>query len=377
MTTAVLDPDGKVTIAGWVNGYPGDFGVTRLRPNGRLDPSFGDGGKVTTRFTADPDAPNAPWSMGRRANGGYVVSGDICDPDYVVCEWGTAVYLPDGSLDTSFSDDGLVITGMDDVFTLYAWPYRMVTQADGGVVIGGVVIQNDDDVDIALRRYKADGTLDAAYGDNGIALYDFEDTSNYIESMRPMPGNKILATGGFGETIDAFSYEIDQGFLALFNDDGSLDMAFGNDGYVTWDQNGEGALPEDLIVGPAGEILVVGVVPLEDGGLNCALWRFDADGNQDLAFGEDGILRIDTGRDEICTGIDMLPYGKLAIVGHVIPVTEESRSATSTSRHRAGRPSQAATRSADQGDSLDGLVARINPDGTLDATVRRRRYRGL
>ena len=30
MTTAVLDPDGKVTIAGWVNGYPGDFGVTRL-----------------------------------------------------------------------------------------------------------------------------------------------------------------------------------------------------------------------------------------------------------------------------------------------------------------------------------------------------------
>lgn len=366
ITTMVLDADRKVTMAGWVNGYPGDFGVARLLQNGRLDQSFGNGGTVATRLTTDPDMPNAPWTMGQRANGGYVVSGDICDPDYIVCEWGTAVYLPDGSLDTSFSDDGMVIVDMDDVFTIYSWPYRLVTQADGGTVIGGVVIQNDLDVDIALHRYRADGTLDPAYGDNGIAVYDFDDTSNYMESMRPMPGNKILITGGFGESIDVFTYESDLGYLALFNDDGSLDTAFGTGGYVTWDQNGDPIGPEDLVIGPAGDIYVTGVIVDPDGDSDCAVWRFDAQGNQDKAFGIDGMLRIDLGQLEVCTSIDMLPDGKLGITGPIFPVSDETRTAGATYQQRGHRLSTATNRSADVGDNVAGLVARLNPDGSLD-----------
>ena len=120
MTASHLDPDGKVVASGWVNGYPGDFGVTRLRTDGSFDPTFGDAGKVMNRFGDDPDRPNSSWSIGPRPGGGYLVAGERCDADYVVCEWLTAAYNPDGTLDESFDGDGWTTTTVAGAQGVYA-----------------------------------------------------------------------------------------------------------------------------------------------------------------------------------------------------------------------------------------------------------------
>jgi uncharacterized delta-60 repeat protein len=52
-----LQPDGKLVVAGWGGfiGWNSAFALVRLTPNGALDSSFNEDGKVTTDFGSDPD----------------------------------------------------------------------------------------------------------------------------------------------------------------------------------------------------------------------------------------------------------------------------------------------------------------------------------
>ncbi len=356
-TAMVLQADGKLTAASWVNGYPGDFGLARLLPNGNLDPSFGEGGIVTSRFTDDPDLPISPWTIVERSNGGYVVGGEICDADYITCEFATAAYLPDGSPDPSWGTDGVVFSNLDDVNSLFSWPPRGIEQPDGKVVIGGIVYQTDGDVDMLLRRHNMDGSLDTTFGNNGMAVYDFDGEGNYVENVLPLPGNKILTVGGFGEVIDPFNYTIDKGFLAVFNEDGSLDTSFGGDGLVTWTHGDEGAAPEDLAIGSDGTIYAAGIVTTPDGPWDCAVWAFDEDGVLDSGFGDLGVSIIDSGFDDWCTSIARLPDGGIALGGSAYPVDSRSRS-----------DEHIASRLAALGETADSFAFRLNPDGSMDDT---------
>lgn len=365
MTTGHLDADGKVVAVGWVDGYPGAFGVARLNPDGSLDDSFGEDGKVMTRFSDDPDLPNSAWSVSPRLGGGYLVAGEICDVDYVVCEWVSAAYTSDGALDDTFGGgDGWITTTVDGADGVYAWPPRNLLQPDGKVIVGGIVVQPGGDIDLALRRHNVDGSLDDTFGDGGIFVYDFNGEGNYAENIRLLPDGKILVAGGNGEVIDPFNYTVETAFLLRLNEDGTLDDTFGDSGIVLWGDTGRAAGPEDLAVGPDEEIYVAGVLgPTEDDSQDCGVWRFDADGEMDMAFGDGGVLTIDTGFVEACLSIDGLPDGRLALAGIINPLEEE--------RATAGRAPVRGTmsnRSAQAGETIDTLVARANPDGTLDET---------
>ncbi len=68
-----------------------------------LDPSFGSGGEVTTSFTFGHDAIAA---IAVQADGKFVAVGNA-DSD---AEFALARYNPDGSLDSTFGDGGKVTT---------------------------------------------------------------------------------------------------------------------------------------------------------------------------------------------------------------------------------------------------------------------------
>jgi uncharacterized delta-60 repeat protein len=73
LVTPVLQPDGKIIAAGstQASGQYSDFGVVRLTAGGRIDPTFGRSGKVTTDFRPQDDATDAALL----ANGKLIVSG--------------------------------------------------------------------------------------------------------------------------------------------------------------------------------------------------------------------------------------------------------------------------------------------------------------
>ena len=136
------------------------------------------------------------WAAVARPDGGLYVAGDTCDADYVICELGIAAYRADGSLDTAFSGDGLA-TVSTALGPTYAWPGRAVVQPDGKLVVGGVVLL-ENDVDLLLARFLPNGTPDDTFGVDGVATADLGQTENLMQDLMPLPGGKFLAVGAFG-----------------------------------------------------------------------------------------------------------------------------------------------------------------------------------
>ena len=356
-----LQPDGKVLVAGWADIWPGDFGTARFLPDGSLDPSFGSGGMVTTAFSNNPDNVDAAWSITQRPDGGVYVAGESCDEDYIVCDWALAALKPDGAPDNSFGTKGLVTTaaGTD---TVYAWPRRNILQADGKLVIGGVTFNEGEDTDIGLRRHNPDGSLDTSFGTNGIVIQDLEKTGNYVQDILPYPGQKILVVGGFG-TIedDPFFYDDDLGFMALFDKEGALDKSFGGgEGYVTWNYMDMPVVSKGGLLGSNDAIYVVG--EYEDA---CTLQRFNMLGELDINFGDAGWVFINSADQLDCWDIRETPDGKLAFDGGSFPQFETQPA--SARANRTGR-NPVSRNMMQQVEVPEILIGRYNLDGTPDKT---------
>jgi uncharacterized delta-60 repeat protein len=101
-----LQPDGKIVAACGLNG-PRRFGVARYDVDGMLDPGFGDGGQVRTRFSSGA----AAHAVVVQPDGKIVVGGNSGG------DFALARYTTDGILDTGFGHGGIVTTPLGP-----AWP---------------------------------------------------------------------------------------------------------------------------------------------------------------------------------------------------------------------------------------------------------------
>jgi uncharacterized delta-60 repeat protein len=104
----VRQPDGKLVAAGRAGE---DFALARYLPDGSLDPTFGVGGKVTTDFTG-VEGTDTAGALVLQPNGKLVAAGAACLN--FTCDFALARYLPKGRLDPSFGDGGKVTTDFGD-----------------------------------------------------------------------------------------------------------------------------------------------------------------------------------------------------------------------------------------------------------------------
>ena len=90
-----VQPDGKIVVAGLaatVAGQITDFALVRYNPDGTLDQSFGNHGIVTTDIGGDDVAV----ALAIQADGKIVAAGTAGE------HIALARYMPDGSLDPTF-----------------------------------------------------------------------------------------------------------------------------------------------------------------------------------------------------------------------------------------------------------------------------------
>lgn len=102
--------DGKLVIAGGTGLYgpPSEFAVVRFDTNTVLDASFGAEGRVRTNIGSQTNAfANA---LRIQADGKIVAAGYAYDGTNNQSVFALARYNPDGSLDTSFGNGGKLIT---------------------------------------------------------------------------------------------------------------------------------------------------------------------------------------------------------------------------------------------------------------------------
>src|SRR3954468_9423961 len=77
-----------------------------------------------------------------------------------------------------------------------------------------------------------DGELDPAFGAGGVAMTDFNSSTDLANAVAPQPDGQLIAAGTT-YIINDFS---DEDFaIARYNTDGSLDTSFGDNGRVTTD----------------------------------------------------------------------------------------------------------------------------------------------
>jgi uncharacterized delta-60 repeat protein len=143
----VLQPDGKIVVAGSTCGFDCDVAVARYESNGTLDPTFGNDGTVVTDVGGDSDFASA---IELQADGKILVVGSAWGPTYY--DIVVVRYRSDGSLDPTFGGDGKVTTAIGPSTN---FGNAVALQPDGRAVVAGYMYSGTT-YDFALARYLAD-----------------------------------------------------------------------------------------------------------------------------------------------------------------------------------------------------------------------------
>ena len=188
--SVAVQADGKIVAAG-ISGSAttgADFAAVRLNANGTLDTGFDTDGKVTTAVGPTSNFDQA-WSIAIQADGRLVAAG-YADMSATSDDFALVRYNADGSLDTTFDLDGIVTTPVGSG-TIRDRAYAVALQTDGKIVAGGYRQGGTTD-DLALIRYNGDGSLDTSFSGDGITTIDIGGFA-YVFAMAPYSSNRVVA----------------------------------------------------------------------------------------------------------------------------------------------------------------------------------------
>ncbi len=284
--SVAVQQDGKVVVVGRADLSDGSTGaaVARYNVDGSLDTSFSGDGLV---LLAGLDANAVAFT----ADGHIVVAGTS-----------VALLNSDGSLETSFG-------GGDGIATTPFVASKVVVQASGKIVIGGQRFVSGNDFDLALARFNSDGTLDATFDGDGIVTTDFGATRDTFFALAQGPSDELVAVGlRRAGTTGSFTYTW---AVARYNADGVLDNSFSGDGRALAPAAANGGAPWSVAVQSDGKIVVAG-----NGNGDFRLVRLEADGDLDTLFGTGGVVTTDfVGNNDDARALALLPGGKILVAG--------------------------------------------------------------
>lgn len=299
------------------------FVLKQYLADGSLDPASSATGVVTT--TIGENAQVA--AMARQADGAIIVVGTIGYPSSATPPLDTvhrviARYTSAGQLDLTFGSNGIVLaTDAGMVRALYVHP-------DGKIIVAG--ISSFTNGRFWLARYLADGTLDASFGNAGVAESQF---NGQFTQVGMQPNGQIVAVGS-ATGCGAFACDTNL-VIARYSEQGVLDDSFGENGFVfdvraSFNQS----TLADLVIDSTGRLIIA------VRSNNITLVRYTADGQPDQSFGSDGITACDFGSTEMTSALAALDDG-----GYVVAGFTEAVSSTNTI-----------------------VLARFSPSGAVEAT---------
>ena len=362
-----IQNDDKILVAGyaWISGQGYNFALARYTADGRLDPSFGDDGKLTTDFDGGTDYARA---VVVQSDDKILVVGQAYNGSNY--DFALARYDEDGSLDTSFGTDGMVTTPIDNGDDM---AYAVAIHSDKIIVAGRS--HNGSNYDFALARYnRSNGSLDTSFETNGkytfaigaghddafamtvdsngdilvagrshngsnydfaVACYDvsenglsgtfgtggkttfsFGSGNDEAYAMVLLEGDDQLLVAG--EALTSYSYDFAVARLIYDGvDDGDLDTSFGSGGKVTTDFPGADSLHGTVV--QADQKIVAAGYAYVDGDYDFTLSRYNSDGTLDTTFAGDGkqITDFDTDSADYAYDVAMQPDQKIVVVGRV------------------------------------------------------------
>lgn len=273
--------DGHIVVAGGTSDIDQqrDAVLVRFRPDGTLDPLFGDGGILQVDLGDDEvfmsvfvDTDGSIVAAGRKGSEALVMRFDE-----------TGVPVP------GFGEDGAAILDFGPVSPFGA--VRIARRVDGNVLLMARVSQG-----FRIARLTSDGELDTTFGEEGSTFTSAFGSSN---AFTVLDNGNMLVAGGSGGISDPPCLSAS---IHKLLPDGTADSTFANDGVVLDGVSEVCDLFFDLLVQEDGRILVTGTFTPDPGiGSDLAVLRYMPDGSRDPSFGENGLILVDMG----CKAIDV------------------------------------------------------------------------
>ncbi len=274
-----IQSDGKIVVGGgFANSSYWDFGLFRFNQNGSIDRKFGINGKASFSLSSRHDSVT---SVAIQPDGKIVVVGsaqNASTPSYA--QFAIARFYGNGRIDSTFGSGGGTVTSLGNNENIAT---SLALQSDGKILVTGTSYDGDRER-IAIVRYKTDGTLDNLFGNNGIVLTYFQDSTISYSVTLQTDGKIIICglTSNYSQTDFA---------VFRYNWDGSLDTTFGINGSAINDIGNSSDGWKSAIVQNDSKIVLVGDAWIKNN-RTLVLTRLNIDGTKDNTFGENGKVTI-------------------------------------------------------------------------------------
>lgn len=253
----VMQPDGKLVVAidrSDPNQFDLNFYTYRYNPDGSADATFGNNG-VSAIFAG---TMSKNYDLKLQSDGKIVVVGEteycvngVCGaPQFIMMR-----LLPDGGIDSTFGNDGKIIT--TDLFGIsgtFAYPLKVHILNNGKFIICGRGMGGKP----FIARLNTNGFPDNTYANNGV----FTDTVTYY-SFRDLAVNDQGEAFGLAEVYNYVNGTCDtsnnsDNYLIKLSATGTPDMTFGNGGRLQFsvsnaDHPASIAIKQDQSLVVAGE----------------------------------------------------------------------------------------------------------------------------
>ena len=344
--SVVVEPGGNIVLGGYTisnTNFTEDFALVRMNNLGALTAGFGNGGLKSTDFGNIIDLTDDRIRDIRLQGNQVVAAGSSADFTGILRfqTFALARYnLSDGSLDPNLdlaSGNGGRIRTSFFATTI-STANAITFDASGNYILVGSSGDGFLADNFALAKYQQNGTIDTAFGNQGRVLTDFSPVVGPDDS-----GTSVTVAADGKIVVSALSQSFfgNSGVIVRYNADGSLDQSFGTGGLV-----GSALFPlgfSDLIVLSDGSIIAAGQVVDTAFNTYFGVLKLDPNGLVDQNFGIRGLAIADFGAMGYT---DEVPHA-IALQGTSIVVAGEGLSPFF---------------------DLDMLVARFAADGNLDNT---------
>lgn len=276
-----LTTDDKIVVTGYTyqaSDMKRDVIVLRLNHDGKLDPTFGEGGVVT--YGGSENGTDIGFGVAVQPDEKIVVAGEHrvgTSQDALLLR-----YNHDGTPDATFGTNGVVTYngGGNDHDVAYA----VSLQNDGKIVVSGSE-HNGVNKDALILRFNHDGTRDTTFGINGVFLFNSEaDSDDYANFLTIQPDGKILSVGA---TDNGINHDI---LLLRLHSNGTLDETFGSGGVVIYNNPADAYDYAWGIALSSGRKIIISGTSNDGLNDNVLVLRFKGDGALDSSFGLNGVV---------------------------------------------------------------------------------------
>jgi uncharacterized delta-60 repeat protein len=286
-----LQADNKIVVAGSsITAFVQSFAIARYNPNGSLDPTFNGDGVATTLI----DEASAGTAVAVQADGKIVVAGlSLKGSSSSIA---VVRYNANGSPDTSFDGDGVVVTSIGNDAVANA----VAIQTDGRIVVAGSAGGL-----FAVVRYDTSGSLDTSFDGDGIATTAIDTGLDGGNAVAIQTDGRIVVSG-FASGVGA---------VARYNSNGTTDLTFNGSGKLI---DPDAAPGTGVAIQTDGKILVVGTSRNSSNfSDDFAVVRYNSDGRRDSSYGNDGGVAVDVslGGSDVASAITLDLTGRAVVAG--------------------------------------------------------------